>query len=90
MNPVTEINEGIDVIATFKNKDGKVVVMPSVMRWRGRNVKLTTLGLYHPMRRGARLYYVFDMSDGANDYSLEFDTVELTWRLISLIDGSSL
>ncbi len=90
MNPVTEINENIDVIATFKNKNGKIAVMPSVMRWRGRDIKLTQLGLCYPLRRGARLYHIFDMSDGVNDYSLEFDTVGLTWRLISLIDGSNL
>lgn len=90
MNPVTEINENVDVIATFKQKGGKVAVMPSVMRWCGRDIRLTILGLRHPVRHGARLTYIFDMSDGVNDYSLEFDTTRLTWRLVSLIDGGSL
>lgn len=90
MNPVVEINESVDVAAVFRRGSGRIEARPTAMSWRGRDIKFSRLGLCHPVRHGSRLCYIFDVNDGANDYSLEFDTTELSWRLLSLIDGSSL
>lgn len=90
MNPIVEINEAINVTATFIRANNRVHVMPSCMVWRGRQINFTQLGLCHPARHGQRLHYIFDVSDGLNDYSLDFDTTTLVWTLVSVIDGSSL
>lgn len=33
------------------------------------------------------MIHVFEMSDGVNDYRLEYDTERLTWMLLSMIEG---
>ena len=90
MNPIVEINETVDITATFTKTKNRVRVIPSYMVWRGRQVNFTQLGLCHPARHGRQLHYIFDVSDGLNDYSLDFDTATLTWTLVSVIDGGSL
>lgn len=90
MNPIVEINETVNVIASFTNVNGRVRVMPARMCWRNRDINFTQLGLCHPVRHGNQLHYVFDVSDGANDYSLDFDATTLIWTLVSMIDGGSL
>lgn len=90
MDPIITINEAIDVIATFKQTGGHIVVRPVRMRWKGRDIDLPQLGLCHPVQQHGHLHYIFDVSDGVNDYSLDFDTVNLAWTLISMIDGGSL
>ena len=90
MNPVIEINQAVKVIASFEKKNNAVVAMPLQMFYRGREINFTQLGLCHPVRHGSQLHYVFDVSDGANDYSLDFDTTTLIWTLIAMIDGSNL
>ena len=90
MNPVTEINHFVDVIAIFRTKSTRTSVQPLRMRYDGHDITFTKLGLCHPVRHGSRLCYVFNVSDGTNDYSLELDTTTLQWKLLSLIDGSYL
>lgn len=90
MNPIVEINETVNVIASFTNANGRVRVMPARMCWHGRDINFTQLGLCHPVRHGNQLHYVFDVSDGANDYSLDFDATTLIWTLVSMIDGGNL
>ncbi len=36
------------------------------------------------------MIHVFDMSDGTNDYRLEFDAERLTWTLVSMIPGGNI
>lgn len=90
MNPIIEINEIVDVVAVFRHVKSPTTVQPIRMRYHGRDITFTKLGMCHPVRHGTRLHYVFDVSDGANDYSLDFDTTTLTWTLVAMIDGGSL
>ncbi len=41
----------------------------------------------HPTSKGKRMIHVFEMSDGINDYRLEFDAERLVWTLVSMIEG---
>jgi hypothetical protein len=86
MNPTIEINERVDVIAVY-HKQGNIssLCIPSRMRWRGKDIKLTELALRHPTVAGRRMIHVFHMSDGPNGYRLEFDAEALTWTLIAMI-----
>lgn len=96
MNPVTTINQTVDVVASFcakpatAHRAATVLARPLKMRWHGREISFRQLGLCHPVYHGRQLVYVFGMSDGANDYSLEFSTTTLQWTLVSIIDGGSL
>lgn len=50
-------------------------------------IDFTELGLRHPTSKGTRMIHVFDMSDGVNDYRLEFDAEGLTWTLAAIREG---
>lgn len=86
MNPTIDINEQIDIIAVFR-KRGRftTLCMPRKMIWRGQEVAFTELALRHPTVQGKRMIHVFHMSDGANGYRIEFDSEQLTWKLIAMI-----
>lgn len=86
MDPTVLINERIDVVVVFK-KQGDVgsLCLPAKMRWRGREIEITELGLRHPTVQGKRMVHVFHVTDGANGYRIEFDAEALTWTLVAMI-----
>lgn len=74
--------ERIEVIALYrKDVTESRVCMPIRMKYQGREITFSELGLRHPTRQGKRMVHVFDMSDGANDYRIEFDAERLVWHL---------
>jgi hypothetical protein len=88
MNPIIEINERVDVVAIFRKRgDVASLCMPYKLRYRGQDIILSELGLRHPTHTGKRMIHVFDMSDGTNDYRLEFDAESLTWTLVAMLEG---
>jgi hypothetical protein len=82
---LVEVNETVKVVASFglSNNVG-ARLRPVKMLYHGREVVFTELGMYHPTAAGKRAIHVFDLSDGASDYRLEFDAERLTWRLVSI------
>lgn len=88
MDPTIEINERVDVAASFK-KHGEYnsLCVPWKMRWHGQEYTFTELALRHPTVQGKRMIHVFHVYDGANGFRLEFDAEHLTWTLISMIAG---
>lgn len=86
-----EVNQRVEVVAIFRGRgDPASLVMPAKMKYRGEEIIFTELGLRHPTAKGKRMVHIFDMSDGSNDYRLEFDAEMLTWTLVSILDGSTL
>lgn len=86
MDPTVQINERIDVVAVFKRQgDIGSLCMPAKMRWRGKEIEITELGLRHPTVHGKRMIHVFHVTDGANGYRIEFDAESLTWTLVAMI-----
>ena len=80
MNDELYMNERVDVIATFS--EGLNLCRP--LRFRrnnGREITVSEIGLRHPSVRGKRTLHIFDVTDGAADYRLEFDSERLTWHL---------
>jgi hypothetical protein len=57
------------------------------MKYKNREIILTELGLRHPTAKGRRMIHVFDMSDGVNDYRLEFDAESLIWTLVAMMES---
>jgi hypothetical protein len=85
-----EVNDRVEVVTVFHAKgDPATLVMPAKMRWGQKEITFSELGLRHPTAKGQRIIHVFDMSDGANDYRLEFDAEMLTWTLVSILEGKS-
>ncbi len=85
-----ELNDRVEVITSFKMRgDPASLVVPAKMRWGKKEIIFTELGLRHPTSKGHRMIHVFDMSDGTNDYRLEFDAEMLTWTLVAILEGSS-
>lgn len=90
MNPSYEVNERVDVVPIFHaNAAERALCTPWKMRFRGQEIVFTVFGMRHPTTKGKRMIHVFEMSDGANDYRLEFDAEHLTWILASIVEGQS-
>ena len=88
MDPTIVIDQRVDVVAIYRQAgDATGSVMPYKMRYQGRDVVFTRLGLRHPTAQGKRMIHVFDVSDDMNDYRLEHDAERLTWTLIAMIPG---
>lgn len=88
MDPTVLINERVEVVSIFKrHQNASKLCLPYMMRYRGQDILFTELGLRHPTAAGKRTVHVFDMSDGSNDYRLEFDAEALTWQLVSILEG---
>ncbi len=80
MNDELFLDERVDVVATFGT--GLNPCVPRrFRRANGREVEVTEIGLRHPTTAGRRTVHIFDVTDGGADYRLEFDTIQLTWRL---------
>jgi len=88
MNPLTEINERVDVICVFKAQaNEQTVCEPKKMLYHGQEIAFTKLGMRHPTEKGKRMIHAFNMSDGTNDYRIELDAERLTWTLIYAMGG---
>ena len=80
MNDEIFLNEPVKVIATFGG--GHHPCKPVMFkRANGREVKVTELGLRHPLPRGSKTMHIFDVTDGGADYRLQFDSELLMWHL---------
>lgn len=80
MNDDYELNERIDVVATFGTGLNPCVLV-RFRRSNGREIEVIEIGLRHPTTQGHRTVHIFDVTDGGADYRLEFDSERLTWRL---------
>jgi len=87
MDVYININERVAVACSFVVQDDISLCRPAKMRWRQQEIAFTELGLRHPTTKGQRMLHVFDMSDGSNDYRLEFDAEALTWTLAAVSQG---
>jgi len=88
MDPTITINKRVSVLTVFREKGHPPeICWPVRMKYQGRDIVFKELGLRHPTALGRRMVHVFDMSDGANDYRLEFDAESLTWTLVAMIEG---
>ena len=88
MDYTIEVDERVEVLVRFATHgDPLAICWPAKMKFRGQVITFTELGLRHPTTRGKRMIHVFDMSDGQNDYRLEFDAEGLTWTLVAILPG---
>lgn len=85
MDDTMTMNEQVEVVAAFYKHETEVrMARPLKMKYKGREVIFSELGLRHPTSQGQRMVHIFDMSDGATDYRLAFDAARLTWHLTAM------
>jgi hypothetical protein len=83
-----ECDDIVSVLASFAaGPAGRMRVIPHVMKWRGRRFTLSTMGLYHPERRGAKQVHIFSFASGETAFRLELDPETLQWRLTEVFYG---
>jgi hypothetical protein len=88
MDPVIFVNERVDIVTIFyAHASETTLCVPWKMKYRNQEIVFTVLGMRHPTVKGKRMIHVFDVSDGINDYRLEFDAESLTWYLVSILEG---
>lgn len=88
MDPTIQINERVDLVPIFHaDASERLICIPWKMRYRGQDIIFSIFGMRHDTAKGRRMIHVFEMSDGINDYRIEFDAEYLTWTLISMIEG---
>jgi hypothetical protein len=88
MDPTIPINERVDIVPIFyAHAAEKMLCIPWKMKYRSQEIIFTVFGMRHPTSKGKRMIHVFDMSDGTNDYRIEFDAEGLTLTLVSMVEG---
>ena len=88
MDPTIYINQKVDIVPIFRAHATELMVcLPWKMKYGIHEIVFTKFGMRHPTAKGKRMVHVFDMSDGANDYRIEFDAERLSWTLISMVEG---
>ena len=79
------IHQKIDVEASFFARNKKQKNAPCIPRSfrteSGREVMISEIGLIHPKYNGIKTLFLFDITDGASDYRISFDTETLEWFL---------
>lgn len=66
----------------FKN-EGQLKTFPRRMEFDGREYTFMD-GLRYLVRKGQQLIQIFDMTDGARDYRLQFDDTQRSWTLVDM------
>lgn len=84
-----EHNEQVSVLASFAPgpRRGLVRVTPHAMKWRGKRWNLSTMGLYHPEKRGNKRMHIFHFSCDDTAFRIELDPETLEWRLTEVFYG---
>ena len=80
-----EVNEVVDVLTI--SKPGKGIVVPILMKWKGRYYRIREIGLTHPKREGRILHHIFEGTDGTLSFRLDYNTESLQWTLEATSDG---
>jgi hypothetical protein len=77
------INQEVTVPEVYFKSEGQLKSYPRRMEFAGRDVRFMD-GLRYLVQKGQQLVQVFDMTDGAHDYRLNFDTRHNSWTLIDM------
>jgi hypothetical protein len=77
-----QLDDQVSVLASFAPGPRNTMrVTPHLMKWKGRRWRLSTMGLYHPERRGNKQIHIFSFSSSDTAFRVELDPETLEWRL---------
>lgn len=72
------MSENIEVVAAFT---GLGKFKPTAFKYGQKLYRVHSINLFHSVKVGANRQFVFNVSDGANNWVLMFDTQTLRWTL---------
>lgn len=81
-----QLSEKIPVFS-FYNPTTKVS-QPLYLKWQGKLLTVTKIGLHHTISEGKALIHVFCIVAGNMFFKLHFDTTALTWTVKEISDGN--
>lgn len=70
--------QNVDVMAAF-GRNG--TMLPKVFRYGNQTYRVENVSLAHSIRKGASKVLVFNVADGANHWTLIYDSENLLWKL---------
>lgn len=81
------INQEVSVVSYFSAR--KRVSLPHIISWQGREYWVGEIGFRHTVRRGDRLFHIFELVDREQQLwmRLRLDTSNLHWVLEAVSDG---
>jgi len=77
------INQEVTVPELYFKSEGQLKSYPRRMEFGGREYTFMD-GLRYLVHKGVRAVQVFDMTDGARDYRLQFNSGEQSWTLVDM------
>lgn len=83
MNNRIAIEKEVNVPELYFKNEGQLKSFPRRMEFDGREYTFMD-GLRYLVQKGHQLIQVFDMTDGARDYRLQFDAARHSWTLVDM------
>ena len=77
------IHREVNVPELYFKNEGRLTAFPRRVELDGREYTFMD-GLRYLVQKGQRLIQVFDMTDGARDYRLQFDAGNRSWTLVDM------
>lgn len=77
------ISREVNVPEVYFKNEGNLKTFPRRMEFDGRSYTFMD-GLRYLVQKGQSLVQVFDMTDGAHDYRLQFDDSQRSWTLVDM------
>ncbi|HEX8182162.1 MAG TPA: hypothetical protein VF575_01010 [Candidatus Saccharimonadales bacterium] len=82
------INKEVNVTSVYFRPGRHLKGFPKRMEYEGREYTFVESGLRYLVQKGQQLFEIFDMTDGAQDYRLKFDTDAHVWTLIGVRENN--
>jgi hypothetical protein len=83
MNSRVVIAREVNVPEVYFQDDGRLRTYPRRMEYEGREYTFRE-GLRSLIQKGQQMIQIFDMTDGARDYRLQFDDMQRSWTLVDM------
>jgi hypothetical protein len=80
------VNKEVAITAVYFRNNAQLKSFPKRMEFDGQEYTFLESGIRYLIEKGQNLIQLFDMTDGASDYRLKFDTNQSTWTLVNISD----
>ncbi|MGF7228411.1 MAG: hypothetical protein ACQR33_00305 [Candidatus Saccharibacteria bacterium] len=85
-NQRVSVNKEVAITAVYFRNNAQLKSFPKRMEFDGQEYTFLESGIRYLVEKGQNLIQLFDMTDGAADYRLKFDTNQSTWTLVNISD----
>ena len=82
-----KLSEKISVFYIYSRE--RKISQPLYLKWQGRILRVSKIGLHHTIRDGQVLVHVFCVVAGGLFFKLHFDTQALSWTVKEVSDGNA-